>query len=269
MPRNRLHRTAAAFMKAGIPWVALLAACSGLGTPETAPFGLLQVFTRAKGGAPVASPQATFFNAVQSGYPNSRDTANVCAVSDIPGGGLSTLESLDAGDSVGFIWEGGTTYLFPTIDVLGNTSYVPRVASVTLTPGSDVTFEIPGAPGGFPQSSLTAATPPAFTDVSSIPASVPAADSMVVTWAPVGDDSSRIQLLLQYGAANVPVMNRQVLCQWRDDGRGVIRGTLLTEWSSASLKKVQLTRFRTAREVLGPGPVLYLIATYDTLPPLP
>jgi hypothetical protein len=268
MRRNRLDR-AVSFMKTGIPWVVLLAACSGLGTPETAPFGFLQVLTGAKNGQPASYPQATFLNAVQSGYPNSRDTTDACNVSDLAGGGLSTQESLDAGDSVAFISDHGTVYLVPTFDILGNTSYQPRVASVAITAGTEVTFQVPGRSGGFPEASLSALTPPEIDSMSPIPTSVPVTDSMVVTWAPVGDDSSRIDLSLQFGASGVPTLDRQVFCQWRDDGRGVIRGGLLTEWSHASLRKVQLTRFRTSRQVLGSGPVLYFIATYDTLPPLP
>ena len=268
MRRNRLNR-AVGFMKAGIPWVVLLAACSGLGTPETAPFGFLQVLTQAKDGVPASLPEASFLNAVQSGYPSSHDTTDFCAVSNLASGGFSTQESLNAGDSVAFTSDRGTLYLFPVLDILGNTSYQPRVASVQVTPGSPVSFDVPGAPGGFPQASLSALTPSAFTQVSTIPTSVPVADSLVVTWAPVGDDSSRIELSLQFGASGAPTRDRQVFCQWRDDGRGVIQGTLLTEWSGAVLRRSLLTRFRTSREVLGSGPVLYFIATYDTLPPLP
>jgi hypothetical protein len=256
-------------MKGGLLSVAVLAGCSGLGIPEGSPFGFLQVLTRAQSGVPVTYPQATFLNAVQSGYPNSRDTANFCYLSNVSTGGISTQQSLDAGDSVAFTADGGTTYLFPTLDVLGNTSYQPRVASVPVTPGSEVSFDIPGAAGGFPQASFSALTPPAITEVSPFPTSVALADSMVVTWGPVGDDSSRIELTLQYGAAGAPTVDRQVLCQWRDDGRQAIAGNLLSEWNSASLRRVQMTRFRTGREVLGAGPVLYFIATYDTLPPPP
>lgn len=257
-------------MKLGsLLWVALLSACSGLGTPETAPFGFLQVLTRAKNGQPTSFAQATFLNAVQSGYPSSRDTVNVCYVSNIASGTVSTQESLDAGDSVAFTSDHGTFYLLPTFDILGNTTYQPRTASVGVTPGTQVAFQIPGAAGGFPEASVSALTPSAIDEVSPIRTSVPVTDSMVVTWAPVGDDSSRIEVALQYGSAGAPIVDRQVLCQWRDDGRGVIAGNLLAEWSGASSRKAQVTRFRTAREVLGSGPVLYFIATYDTLPPLP
>lgn len=256
-------------MKAGTLWVVLLAACSGLGTPETAPFGFLQVLTRAQAGVPSTHPEATFMNAVPTGYPSSRDTTDLCGVTDIASSGLSTQQSLDAGDSVAFTSDYGTVYLVPTFDILGNTTYQPQTASVGVTPGTEVTFQIPGASGGFPEASMSALTPPALTEVSAIPTSVAASDSMVVTWAPPGDDSSRIEVVLQYGASGIPVVNRQVLCQWRDDGRGVIAGNLLVGWSSAALRQAQVTRFRTAREVLGSGPVLYFIATYDTLPPLP
>lgn len=259
------------FMKGSMLGVVFLAACSGLGTPELAPFGFLQVVTRSSFGQPATYPQATFMNAVQSGYPNSRDTTNACVPTDLASGGASALEPLDAGDSVAFTGDGGTTYLYPAVDLLGNVTYQPRVASVPMTPGTGVTFDIPGASDGFPAASLSALTPPPILEVgpNPIPTSVAAADSMVVTWAPVGDDSSRMEIALQFGAAGVPTLNRQVLCRWRDDGRGVIAGNLLSEWSGASQRRVQMTRFRTARQVLGSGPVLYFIGSYDTLPPLP
>jgi hypothetical protein len=253
----------------GVPWLLLAAACTGINQPQTSPFGFLQVVTRAQAGQPVSVPTATFENTTQSGYPNSRDTTNSCAVSDMTGGVTSGQESLDAGDSVAFTSDRGTVYLYPVSDFLGTTSYRASTNSVSLTPGTEVTFEIPGAPGGFPAATLSALTAPAFTELSPIPTSVAVADSMVVTWAPPGDDSSRIEVALQYGAAGIPLVNRQVLCQWRDDGRQAIAGSLLVEWSRASLRQVQVTRFRTARQVVGAEPVLYFLATYDTLPPVP
>jgi hypothetical protein len=248
---------------------ALLAtACTGISEPQTSPVGFLQVVTRALAGQPVSVPTATFVNTSLSGYPDSRDTANVCALSDVTGGTLSGLQSLDAGDSVTFTSDRGTFYLYPSTDIVGTTTYQARTNSVGLTPGTEVTFQIPGA-SGFPAATLNALTAPALTELSPIPASVAASDSMVVTWAPPGDDSSRVDVVLQYGAAGVPVINRQVLCQWRDDGRQAIAGTLLAEWSRASLRQVEVTRFRTVRQNVGAVPVLYFVATYDTLPPVP
>jgi hypothetical protein len=267
MRYNRLpaHRR---FMK-GVPVVVLAVACTGISGPQTSPFGFLQVVTRAQAGQPVSAPTATFVNTTESGYPDSRDTTNVCASSDVTGGAVSGLQSLDAGDSIAFTSERGTVYLYPVSDIAGSTSYRPGTSSVGLTPGTEVTFQIPGASGGFPAATLSALTAPALTELSAIPASVAASDSMVVTWVPPGDDSSRIEVVLQYGAAGVPVVNRQVLCQWRDDGRQAIAGTLLAEWSRASLRQVQVTRFRTMRQAAGSGAVLYFLATYDTIPASP
>jgi hypothetical protein len=256
------------FMK-GLPWLLVVAACTGTSEPQMSPFGFLQVVTRAQSGQPASVPSATFVNTTESGYPNSRDTTSVCALSNITGGAVSGLESLDAGDSVTFTADRGTVYLYPGTDILGTTTYRAHTNSVSLTPGTEVTFQIPGSPDGFPAATLTALTPVALTELSPIPATVAASDSMVVTWAPPGDDSSRVEVVLQYGAAGVPVVNRQVLCQWRDDGRQAIAGSLLVEWSRASLRQVQVTRFRTIRQAAGSGAVLYFLATYDTLPAPP
>lgn len=253
----------------GVPWALLVAGCTGIGEPQTSPSGFLQVVTRAQSGQPVTVPTATFVLSAQSGYPDSRDTTNVCTQSDVSSGLLGGQQSLDAGDSVAFTSDRGTVYLYPIVNVVGTTSYGLRTGPVSLTSGTQVTFEIPGAPGGFPAATVSAPTPPALMEVSPIPASVAVNDSMVVTWGPPGDDSSRIEVALQYGRAGVPVISRQVLCQWRDDGHQAIPGTLLTEWSSASLRQIQVTRFRTARQVLGAETALYFLATYDTIPPPP
>ncbi|MBI2537987.1 MAG: hypothetical protein HYW06_13710, partial [Gemmatimonadetes bacterium] len=88
-----------------------------------------------------------------------------------------------------------------------------------------------------------------------------------VTWAPVGDDSSRFEIALLFATENSTVLNRHVLCSWRDDGSGQIAGNLLVEWAVATLKRIEISRYRTVQRDLADG-VLYFIATFDTVPPV-
>lgn len=245
-------------------WLAALLAvgCSGLEEPQKVPTAILRVFSQAGGGR----PEATFLNAASSTFPDSRQPANLCQLADIVNVTVGTSETLDAGDSIAFTSDVGTAYLYPKLDLAGNESYLPATSFVSLTPGTAVTFDIPGAADGFPTTALTALTAPAITQLSSIPKTLSVSDSIVVTWAPVGDDSSAFEVALQFAAEASAVVSRQVLCQWEDDGRGVIAGPLLSEWITATIRRIEVSRYRTVRRDLAGGALLYFLATYDTVP---
>lgn len=251
-------------------WVLLLAlgvaGCSGLEEPDAVPVGILHVFAQAgDAGQFVGWPEATFLKALRPELPDSRDSSDICQLADLISIPVGRVENLDAGDSIRFTTDEATVYLYPELDLAGNEHYVPEVAFVSLTPGAVVTFQIPGA-GGFPAAAFTALTAPALTQLSPIPRSTSVSDSVVVTWAPAGDDSTRFEISLQFATEGSTVVNRQVLCQWRDDGRGVIAGTLLTEWATTTVRRIEVSRFRTVQQDLASGAVLYFLATYDTVP---
>ena len=245
----------------------LVAGCSGLEGPVAVPVAILRVFVQGgDAGQFLGRPEATFANAAAPEFPDSRLPSNLCQLADILNLPIGTVDNLDAGDSIAFDTDAGTTYLYPKLDLAGNEAYSPATSFVSVNPGSAVTFRIPGASGGFPAVTFTALTAPPITQLSHIPTSVLASDSVVVTWAPVGDDSSTVEVALQWATEASAIVSRQLLCQWKDDGRGVIAGAQLSEWITATIRRIEVSRYRTVQQDLEGGGLLYFLATYDTVP---
>jgi hypothetical protein len=94
-----------------------------------------------------------------------------------------------------------------------------------------------------------------------------ATDPLTLQWEPVGDDSSRFEVLLLYATAGSLNFNEQVVCDWRDDGSGTIRPELLSSWRESEFKRAEVTRYRTQREMIDDA-VLFLLTTFDTLLPI-
>jgi hypothetical protein len=88
-----------------------------------------------------------------------------------------------------------------------------------------------------------------------------------VSWEPPGDDSSRLELALQYNAPGTAIPTRQVLCQWADDGSHTVPAELLSEWNTADVKRIEISRFRTSHQYVGDA-VIFFLATFDTTPPV-
>jgi len=248
-------------------WVALAAlaalACSKLEEPPKVPTAILHLYAQSGG---VGRPEGIFVTAPPQDFPDSRLPIGGCSLADLINLPVGTLSNLDAGDSVAFISDSGMTYLYPKLDQAGNESYQPIPSFVPLTPGSAVTFLIPGAAKGFASTTFTALTAPAITQLSTIPGTVPVSDSVIVTWSPAGDDSSGIEVALQYGTEDATVPNRQVLCQWKDVGRGVVQGAILSEWSTALIRQIEVSRYRTTRQDVPNGGLIFFLATYDLKP---
>lgn len=75
------------------------------------------------------------------------------------------------------------------------------------------------------------------------------------------------ELWLQYATEGSGQLNEQILCEWRDDGGGVIRAERLTGWVGSGLRRIEVARYRTRTEFLGAS-VLFLLATFDSVPPV-
>jgi len=248
-------------------WVLLAAlaavACSKLEEPQKVPTAILHLYAQSGG---LARPEGIFATAPPQDFPDSRVPNGGCSLADLLNLPVGTLSNLDAGDSIAFISDSGTTYLYPKLDLAGNESYLPVPSFVPLTPGSAVTFQIPGAADGFASATFTALTAPAIAQLSAIPGTVSVSDSVIVTWSPAGDDSSSIEVALKYGTEDATVPNRQVLCQWKDVGRGVIQGSILSEWTTALIRQIEVSRYRTTQQDLPGGGLVFFLATYDLKP---
>lgn len=243
-------------------------ACQDSTVPSNAvPTGVLTLFTRSADGNYVARPEGLF--ALASGPPtaDSRSPVDTCVVGDyVPQSTNISIAQVDAGDSLVFTVGAATTLLRP-IQRFGITVYAAQPAEVGFEPGAEVSFTVPGAPGGFPGMTISSLTAAALTSLTSISSRPPTDQPLEVTWSPAGDDSSKIELLLIYARQGTTAFNEQVVCQWLDDGVGAIQPPLLSAWSLSDIQRIEVSRYRTQRQEVG-DTVLFLLATFDTVPPV-
>lgn len=233
----------------------------------TIPTGVLTLFARSANGSYVARPEALFAQAGSALSADSRSTVDTCRVGDyIPQSTNIILDQIDAGDSIVFAAGSETTALRP-VKRFGITVYAAEPPEVDIVPGTEVSFTIPGAVGGFPATTISSLTPPALTALAPIPARPSPDQPLEVTWEPVGDDSSRFEALLIYARQGTINFNEQVVCEWRDDGSGTIRPELLAGWALSELQRIEVSRYRTQRREIA-DTVLFLLATFDTVPPV-
>jgi len=240
----------------------------GCGDPTfstpTVPTGLLTVLSRSVDGKYVARPEAAFVYSADGPSGDSRSTVDTCQVGDYDPR-IRTPEQLDAGDSIVFIAGTDTTILRPA-NRFGITVYAADPQDVDFVPGTAVSFAIPGG-GGFPAAEISSLTPPVLSALTPIPGQPSLTEPLTLTWGPVGDDSSRVEVILLYAAQGSLDFDQQVICDWRDDGSGTVRPELLGGWAVSEIRRIEVTRYRTQRHVLGDA-VLYLLTTFDSVPPV-
>lgn len=244
----------------------VMVACGDAAIPSAAvTVGVVTLFARSTDGNYVARPEGLF--ALASGPPtvDSRSTVDTCQVADyVPQSTSMSVVQVDAGDSLVFAVGAATTLLRP-IKRFGITVYAAQPADVGFVPGMEVTFTIPGAPGGFPETTISSLTPAALTSLTPISSRPPLDQPLDVAWGPAGDDSSRFEMLLIFARQGTTEFNEQVVCDWRDDGTGVIRAQLLGGWSLSEAQRIEVSRYRTQRREMG-DTTLLLLATFDTVP---
>jgi hypothetical protein len=255
---------------AGIVLFGALAAAAACGEPISSatpvPLGLLSVLTRSNAdGQYVARPEAAFVYTTAGAPGDSRSTLDTCLLG-VYDPSLQSPEQLDAGDSIVFTAGSETTILRPD-NSFGIIRYIANPLEQPLVPGTSVSFTIPGALGGFPEGEIGSATPPAISSLTPRPAIPSSTDPLILNWEPVGDDSSRFEVLMLYASPGALDYDTQIVCDWRDDGSGTIRPEFLTGWAVSELRRVEVTRYRTRLEMIGDA-LLFLLTTFDTVPPI-
>lgn len=257
-----------AFLRQSVLAAVLGTGLAGCGDPistATVPTGVLSLFTRSESGTHVARPQAVFALAGTAPTGDSRSTVDTCQLGDFfPPGAIPGLEQLDAGDSIVFTAAADTRILRPA-NQFGIVVYLAEPAELDFVPGTAVSFSIPGAPAGFPAAEISSLTPPALTSLTPISTRPSLADTLTVTWEPAGDDSSRFEVLLLYATPGAADFDQQLVCDWRDDGTASIQPELLGGWAASEVQRIEVTRYRTQRQLIGDA-VLFLLATFDTVP---
>ena len=246
-----------------------LAACNlGTDLPDRLTYGLILFTTKVRADSTFSTrPAGFFFQSRQQGLPTSRPTADECLLRPYTpptGPGFNPGNTVDAGDTIFFQVSGTTTPMVPTQGL--GVSYLPSdTAGVIFTPGDQATFTIPGAPGGFPQASISVrtATPFTFAGIDTAP---PIGQGVNLAWSPAGDDSSKMVISLQYSVLGDggSALNEQILCALIDDGSYLIDPRLVSGWreSAGGQRRVQASRWRIALVDLGDAQ-LFAQSTFD------
>ena len=176
----------------------VMVACGEATIPSAAvPVGVVTLFSRSGDSGYVARPEGLF--ALASGPPtvNSRSTVDTCQSGDyVPQSTNISLVQVNAGDSLVLTAGAGTTVLRP-IRRFGITVYTAQPTDVGFVPGTEVTFTVPGAPGGFPATNISSLTPAALTSLTPISSRPPLDQPLDVAWGPAGDDSSTLASFCQ------------------------------------------------------------------------
>ncbi len=245
-----------------------LAACDlGTDPPERISYGLLLFSGRLREDSSyVTRPSGFFFRSTRRGLPNSHPTADQCVLREYrpPTPGAPPPEFINAGDAITFEVSGVQAQMTPTPQGTSQTYVTPD--SIVFTPGDLARFAIPGAPGGFPASSIQVVTATPFTFGNVEPAPAPG-QPVALSWSAAGDDSSKMVVSLQYaapGEGGAATLNEQVLCELIDDGAYTIDPSLVSGWRLAEgdRRRLQASRWRISFRDLGDAQ-LFAQSTYD------
>lgn len=231
------------------------------------PTGLVTVYGTSAAGGYVARPEGVFFPVPNPPTTDSRSPPDVCSAGVWAPQTIGPVDDLNAGDSIVVTLAGVPAVLRP-VNRYGFNQYVLARDTVSYTPGAAVSVAIPGAAGGFPAATISSVMPPAVTRVTAVPAQPPTTEPFTVTWEPAGGGDYTFELLLLYSLEGIDY-DSQIVCSWVDDGQAAIPVDLLQGWAQSEFqRRIEVTRFRTARQLIGDN-ILYLLVTYDTLPPVP
>lgn len=252
--------------------IGALGACKSDLTTNVPPltYGILTVgdSQRTDSGSFSVRPVGLFYVAPRQVLPNSLSPLDSCVLAGVGAGPESPVTYVSAGDSVAVATADTTAYLIPQT-VSGGTSYVLRgTGAISYTPGDLFTFAVPGAAGGIPAGTVRILSVQPLT-VDSVLVEPPADSAMTVTWDANGDDSTRVNVFLQYAAIPGGEIDSQLFCSWVDDGSGTIPAFLASRWRAASTSSRRASAFRWRTSVtLADSAALLGVARYDVTVPL-
>lgn len=211
----------------------LLAACDTSPVLDALQYGIVTVVQTEQGAAFNADALGFFFRAERAPLPDSRDASVYCASGPIvttppPQPGFTRIA---AGDSIILRVDGTTMRLRPTAEP-GRMRY-ERVDDdpLTVTSGQSLELIIPGAAGGYPETtgSIAVVESLVFSEIG-----VPAAgEPLVVEWTPAGGAITRIRLALRYATIG-STPNEELVCLSPDAGSITIPAELLGGWVAAT-----------------------------------
>jgi hypothetical protein len=223
----------------GVVCLVAIGACNDNDVPTTRrDIGYISVSAPVSGQQAATAEGIFFHDPGGIPLPNSGSALDSCEIrpfsasSNLLTPGAVTY--LDAGDSITMQTDGAIGFLTPISLPDGTPAYaLENAAGLPFTPGSTVTFAIPGAADAFATTTATGKMAEPYT-LGPIDTVVGATEGLPISWSPRGDDSSRINLSLQYATAGSSSPNEQIFCSLRDDGADTVPANLLHAWRTAT-----------------------------------
>ena len=204
-----------------------------------------------EGGGYAADPSAVFFQA--SGVRLSSTTVGPegCIVQAIQPLGSNDFDRIDAGDAITVNLAGTNAVLTPYAVGADITYELPDGEAIPFTPGDQITFSIPGAPGGFPARVVTVQTVEAFTPSTvTLPAST--TSNLTLNWSPPPAlPGTAMFYSFQYSSDNSGVLDREIACVFQDDGSGVVPASTLEGFRASDVRTIVAQRARIDVERIG------------------
>jgi len=247
----------------------IAAACSPTSIPPRST-GVLNLKDTTDGSGPgggyVVKPQGVFWKAVNVQIPNSTIVPDSCidTVYFPPDTTKSHLinSNLDAGSPVQVSTSTGIGTMTPdtipgVIIIYYALGWIPHV------PSTDITYTIPGAPGGFESGTIHGKTPKKLVLG---PIDPQPADSLYLTWNTGTPGTSAVNIALIYKSPGSGVYDHQILCSLYDDGAFTVIPKSAAKWKAAYPNQmVAALRWITTFETLPNNSLLVAISEFDTV----
>ena len=243
------------------------AAACGSNIPSSRNLGVLNVKDTTGGGPGyVVHPTGVFWNANNVVIPNSQTVPDSCidTIYFKPDTTTRHLSSqIDAGSPILVATSTQAAHMTPdTIPGL-IVVYKAPPAGLTHTPGTDITFTIPGAPGGFEATAIQAKT---ASLLSLGPIDPQPADSLHLTWNLQTPGLSAVGIALLYSTTGSINYDRQILCSLYDDGEAWVIKKDAAKWKAGYPNQtVQAYRWITNFHTGSNNSLLVAISEFDTV----
>ena len=259
MPQSQSWRLAGS-----ATFILVAASCSSLEV-EPVQIALISVpTTRTEAGGFTTAPYASFIEGIGNGLSSTVVGQEGCVTRAYTGGsGNQSFDYIDAGTAITARFDGPDGSLTKVVDGARIRYQLAAASALAFTPGQTITFQIPGAEGGFPARLVAARTAEAFTP-SAITLPANTADDLTVTWTPVPEVAgSAMFYSIRYSSPGMTVVDREIACVFRDDGSGVITAAMFNEFRQASIRQAFAQRARITANRIG-NVITHVTSTFET-----
>jgi hypothetical protein len=248
--------------------VVFIGACKKLDLPESRALAAFTLDSVALQGEEYRTRAVGVFLSEFSGQlPDSRFVRDSCRtlpypLQSTPGSG----NTIDAGTPVTVRTDKATGPMFPVTGGSITQYELQGDGRIAFTPGTPVAFDVPGAPNGYPQTSVTGVTaaPLQLGPVDTLPEDT----GLILTWN-ASSDSSAVVISLQYGTtADRTTADEQIYCSLADDGVDTLNFTQTLRWRQAPAitRRVTAYRWRSTLQPVSAEAIAIVISQFDIVP---